>query len=53
MNYSIGDLLYHNETNDYLLVTGITGNKVNLRWLSLGYNIAYHTDDIQKHFIFL
>jgi len=53
MNYSVGDLLYHIETSDYLLITGITGNRAILHWLRMGRSHMYHIDDLQDYFISL
>jgi len=53
MNYTVGDLLYHIETSDYLLITDITGNRTILHWLRMGISHQYHIDDLQYYFISL
>ena len=53
MNYSIGDLLRCKISNEYLLVTGIIGDRIDLQWLTRGLQVTYLYTDVSYYYISL
>jgi hypothetical protein len=53
MKYNVGDLLRHVRTKNYMLVTGINGERIELYWLSRGYTTTFRLIELPCYFISL
>lgn len=53
MNYSIGDVLRCRMSNEYMLVTGITDNRILLHGLISRRSHMYDIVDVSNYFILL